>query len=305
MMHFSNPNLLLYIGMADAYAMSCEYIKLPRDAATLEEALRFERYVRNPRYNLQAGTYTDDTEMSVANARVLIEKRYPFHALDFAESYVQEFLHGGMRNGYSRGFQRFLESVSSGREFLQEIRPESDKNGAAMRAVPFGVLPTIYETIDAATLQARITHDTPSGRFSSRMVALMAHYALYEGGPLSDVGAYCAKHLLQHDNVFLKEILETPWPNDRPVVGSPDKPVSVTTVHAVATLVMTGTSLMDILERVLRMGGDTDSVAAIAWGIASCRFQDEALPEFLERDLEHRKSADLHAIGTALMDAYA
>lgn len=41
-----------------------------------------------------------------------------------------------------------------------------------------------------------------------------------------------------------------------------------------------------MMRRLIDWGGDTDSVAAIAWGIASCRFPDEVLPEFLARDLE-------------------
>jgi ADP-ribosylglycohydrolase len=305
-MRFPNPNLLLYTGMADAYAMSCEYIKFPRDEATLAEALHFKQYSPNPKYSLRAGTYTDDTEMSVANARVLMAKRSGFQPIDFADAYVNEFRRGGKRNGYSHDFQAFLERTKDGAEFLARIKPISNRNGAAMRAMPIGVLPTVPEVLAVATLQASLTHNTPSGRFSARFVALMAHYALYEDGALKDVGAYCARHLMADEDGAhdFKRIVQNPWPMDRRVVGYSHEPVSITTVHAVATLVMTSSSLMDILERTLRMGGDTDSVAAIAWAIASCRFQHETLPEFFVRDLEHGNSAYLSMIGTELMNAY-
>jgi ADP-ribosylglycohydrolase len=64
---------------------------------------------------------------------------------------------------------------------------------------------------------------------------------------------------------------------------------------------------MGILQKTIEWGGDTDSVCAIAWGIASARYQDEQLPEFLERDLElGRKygAAFLKDLGKQLMETY-
>lgn len=86
--------------------------------------------------------------------------------------------------------------------------------------------------------------------------------------------------------------------------------VGLNTAWAVHTLLTTETSLMEILKRTIEWGGDTDSVGAIAWGIASCRHQDEQLPEFFERDLELGRNpaygpAYLKELGRQLMDAYA
>lgn len=64
---------------------------------------------------------------------------------------------------------------------------------------------------------------------------------------------------------------------------------------------------MAIMRRLLEWGGDTDSVAAIAWGIASSRYQDEVLPEFMERDLEPGSEygvAFLKGLGVQLMAKY-
>jgi ADP-ribosylglycohydrolase len=81
------------------------------------------------------------------------------------------------------------------------------------------------------------------------------------------------------------------------------------TVWAVHTLLTEETSLMGILRRAILWGGDTDSVCAIAWGIASCRYQDEQLPEFFERDLESGRDgkygpAFLKELGRELMSVY-
>ena len=191
-MRYSNPNMLVYIAMADAYAAAVEFIKLPKRNALRDEALTFQRYLAHPTYGLRPGTYTDDTEMSAANAQVLVHQNEPFTALMFAEEYVSEFERGGRRDGYSRWFQATLERVRTGKELIAVLRPAtSTNNGAAMRAVPFGVLPTVRRVLEVATLQAGITHDSPEGRFSARAVALMSHAALYEDVPLLGLGDYC------------------------------------------------------------------------------------------------------------------
>lgn len=305
-----NNRILLYIGIADACAMATEFLRFPHDASTRQRVLAFTGYVAHPTHtDHRAGFYTDDAEMSCANAHVLIETRHttaePIH---FADAYVAEFARGGCRTGYSRGFQTILERVGSGAELLSVLKPVSDKNGAAMRAVPFGVLPDPVQAMDLADRQARITHDTPEGRFSARAVALMAYYALQVPRPLSELPAYCLQHLPVEDVKRFGNVFRQRW-SGVPVRSHPKNPVSLTTVHAVVDLVAHQPSLIGILTQAIRWGGDTDSVAAIAWGIASCHHQSEKLPIFLERDLEggnrNTGAAYLVDLGTRLMDAYS
>ena len=80
MMRNSNPNMLLYIAMADAYASAVEYNNTLR-----EECLKFERYHAHPTHGNLPGTYTDDTEMSVANARVLLRPQRAFYTVNVRE----------------------------------------------------------------------------------------------------------------------------------------------------------------------------------------------------------------------------
>jgi len=85
--------------------------------------------------------------------------------------------------------------------------------------------------------------------------------------------------------------------------------VGINTAWAVHTLLTTQTSLLNIMRQVLEWGGDTDSVASIAWGIASARYQDEVLPEFLESELEQHTNGQygtkfLKNLGKDLMDSY-
>ena len=302
MMKHPNPDILLYIGMADAYAAAVEY----NDKLTFK-ALRFERYVKHPTHGLEAGRYTDDTEMSVANAMVLLLYDYPYEPLMFADGYVCEFIRGGKRNGYARGFQQILERVNNGGQLVKALNPISSRNGAAMRSAVLGVLPTVEQVLATAEVQAKITHDTPEGIFSSQAVALMAHYALYEHYPLADVGEYCMWRMPQVDLKRFGYVFEQRW-SGGPITTGGFVPVSITTVHAVSDLVQNESSLMDMLKQTILWGGDTDSVASIAWGIASARHQDEQIPEFMERDLENGSlvtgASYLRELGNQLMKKY-
>jgi len=309
-MHYPNPKFLFFTAMADAYGMGAEYLKLDRekDRRVLEEVLKFERYVAHPRWDSAPGStkYTDDTEMSVANTHVLLSEKTLYTKLDFAEAYVKEFTFGGRRQGYSRGFQAILEKVTSGEELLRTVEPNSEKNGAAMRAVPFGVLKSVGEVLDAATVSASVTHDTAIGHFSARAVALAGHFSFYEAYPISAVREYVWDLLPKEDRVFGWTVT-TLW-DGSPVVGSERGSVGLTTVNAVLTLVSTRESLMQMLKDACHWGGDVDSVASIAWGIASSRFQNEQLPEFLERDLEFGSPKTgqqrLCELGSQLMSKY-
>jgi ADP-ribosylglycohydrolase len=301
-----NPNtaLLLYIAMADAYAMAAEFVDPAKHPEHLAEVLRFRRYVRHPYHQDAAGMFTDDTEMSCANAKVLISHPPPYEPIEFAQAWIDEFNRGGRRKGYARRFQAFLESVRDGQDFLDRIRNDSDKNGACMRAVPIGALPKVQDVLEVATLQARITHDTPPALFSARLVALMAHYTLYAAKDFDGLYAYCRLHLPPDDRPFLDSI-QAEW--EGPVDGK-RRPLALETVHAVSHIIRTNCSLSWMLEDAIYLGGDTDSVAAIAWGIASTFHRQEKLKDFFVRDLEPGRdtgSGYLRELSFRLMQAYA
>jgi ADP-ribosyl-[dinitrogen reductase] hydrolase len=160
--------------------------------------------------------------------------------------------------------------------------------------------------LTVATVQASVTHDTPPGRFSARAVALMSHFSLYETVGFNDLPAYLVEHLPEEDRQF--NGCYAPW-SGRQVRSEKGKPVSLTNVQAVLHLLIKKPSLKEIMELLIEWGGDTDSVAAIAWGVASARYQDEELPAFFDRDLEggNEKTGApyLKELGKALMRKYA
>jgi ADP-ribosylglycohydrolase len=170
--------------------------------------------------------------------------------------------------------------------------------------VPIGALPKVKDVLETATLQARITHDTPAALFSARLVALMAHYTLYAAKDFDGLYGYCRGHLPPEDQSLLDSI-QSEWTG--PVDGK-RFPLAIETVHAVCHIIRTNFNLSWMLEDAICLGGDTDSVAAIAWGIASTFHRQEKLKDFFVRDLEPGRatgSGYLRELSFRLMQAYA
>ncbi|MBI2473668.1 ADP-ribosylglycohydrolase family protein [Candidatus Uhrbacteria bacterium] len=307
-----NPLMLLRIAQGDAFGMAAEYLWFPRDTAVREAVLRFDRYIAHPTHGHQSGEYTDDTQMSIAVTEVLLEGYLSsFSRLQFANAFVRVFQRNP-RKGYSRDFQDFLESeqARTGPSFLSHVGGTSDKNGAAMRAVPIGVLATVEEVINAALMNASITHDTHWGRFSSVIVALLSHFALYTNRPFSEFSDWCkrenvGKFYPEFDLTQLQRMMAVVW--NGPVHGIRGQcSVAQVTVHAVLHLLTRTDSLSSSMLQAVRWGGDVDSVMAITWGIQSTRIH-EPLPEWLETGLEDGPFGRrfLIDLGTQLMGKYS
>lgn len=301
-----NPDMLLHIGIGDAYCVALEYTDWHDNHA---ELLRIERYLPHPSYHrtLKPGRYTDDTQMSIAVAEALVEARNVNNPilLQQQEFWVKHFLSAfkrDPRDGYSRGFQKFLERTTSVNEFLRNIRSDSDKNGAAMRSVPLGVLFDPESCMTAAAAQASVTHNTYWGRLSSQVVALASHYVLYEmydEGDLCRLTEYILDWLGTEHGV---SDLVRPWEArvQGPAVGKK-------TAHAALSILRTTKTMREVILRTLLYKGDTDSVAAIALGIAGASHWHD-LPDFLEHCLEPGGQFGptyLRDLGSRLMEAYS
>lgn len=302
-MRHRNDNMLLRIAQADAYGMAREYVKTKDFPEHVAECLKLERYLAHPSYHkIAPGCYTDDGQMSIAVSEALIASSQP-SSETFGDWFFYAF-NRDRRDGYSRKFQSILEEATSADHLRQLIVPRSTANGAAMRSVPIGVIKRPEDVAFVAGRQAAVTHATYGGINSSIAVALMSHYALYDRRGFSSMLGWGIHHCPAFEH------FREPWvgPVQEASLDGKGLGVGLNTAWAVHTLLTNETSLMGILRRTIEWGGDTDSVAAIAWGIASCRYQDEVLPEFLERDLEAGGQygvAYLKDLGKRLMDAYA
>jgi ADP-ribosylglycohydrolase len=263
--------MLLEIAIGDSYGAGFEY------ANEMIKYNNLSQYVKHPRHNLYPGQYTDDTQMSIAIAELIVSGK-EWTPINIADAFVNTFKRD-WRDGYARGFQAFLESIGSGQEFLDKIKPHSDKSGAAMRACPIGIYKNIKEVLDKAKIQAKLTHDTPDGIAAAQAAALMTHCCIYD----KEIYSYVA---------FLSNALNNHIPGyewDKDWVGKV-KSKGWMSAKAAITAVKRNTSLSELLKDCVNFTGDTDTVAAIAMGAASCSSEyDNDLPKQLFDYLENNK----------------
>lgn len=267
----SNSKFLLRIAQGDAYAAAVEYIKPGRYPELEIDIKKYEKFLQHPTHTgIKPVMYTDDTQMSIGVCEVLLGEDYSKQA--FANAWVDAFKRD-YRDGYARGFQRFLESISTGEDFLRYIKPDSEKNGAAMRSVPIGLIPDIDIAIQTAITQASITHNTHVGIWSSICVALAAHYAYHTNESIRFISPYVSDMLpLEYRKIGIYQHS-----------GRVDN--TYKTVWGALTLLSKSNSLLEMMDEVIKWGGDTDSIASICFGIGAARFRED-LPDFMEYALE-------------------
>jgi ADP-ribosyl-[dinitrogen reductase] hydrolase len=254
--------MLLEIAIGDAYGAGFEFT----DAAHVAAHNHLLGYVRNPAYPaLLPGRYTDDTQMSLAVSEWLLDGRAT--AEDLADRFVLAYRRDP-RPGYSRGLQAVLDDPGcvDGRALRSRLHGGSEKVGAAMRAVPLGLLPDRAGVVRACRLQAEVTH-TGAGVAAAVAVALSAHYAYQSLGPRANLLGYAA--------------------DPGPGAAADAREGGLFIAWSSLSLVAEERSLAALLRRCVALGGDTDSAAAIALGVAAL-FSDTVhdLPAVLLTGLE-------------------
>lgn len=259
--------MLLELAIGDAYGAGFEYA----DPDFVLSYNDLSRYVQHPRFQIKPGCYTDDTQMSLAIAETMVTQQ-PWIPEVLATQFVTAFKRD-QREGYSGRFYDYLVKVQDGREFLEGINWTSDKSGASMRAAPIGVFPTVEKVIEAVTIQAAITHNTPDGINAARAAALMSHYFIYQLGSKQKLGQFLEGHIPgEWSNPWQGKVLSKGWMS----------------VRAAITAVMHNDSLSELLKDCIAFTGDVDTVAAIALAAASCSEEfTKDLPNHLIEGLEN------------------
>ncbi len=241
--------MLVELALGDAYGSGFEYAP-PEFVRAYNQPPLVYSSARGG--SVPKGNYTDDTQMSIAIAELLVEGE-PWIPSRIAQKFVDCYKRN-KRNGYAGGFKKFLDSIQDGDEFLLKIKPDSNKSGGAMRAAPIGILKNTGEVIQKCTIQAKLTHNTTDGVNAACASSLLSHYCLYDLGPKAEVGKFIQDQLGGQWSV--------PW--DAPV-GSP----GWQSVRAAITAVVISDSLSEILLNSIAYTGDVDTVATIAMAAAA------------------------------------
>ncbi len=205
-------------------------------------------------------TTTDDSMMTIAVSKAILEniddineKRegYEEKLYDSVVKYMMSYGRKYLRKGYGGRFKMWLKSA--------EPKPyDSFGNGSAMRVSPAGwVCNSLEDTLKIAEITASPTHNHPEGIKGAQSVA-GAIYLLRTGHDKDYVKDYISMTF----NYDLDRTLDSIRPGYTFHVSCQES------VPEAFIAFLEGTSYEDTIRNAVSIGGDSDTIAAIAGSMA-------------------------------------
>jgi ADP-ribosylglycohydrolase len=218
-------------------------------------------------------TYTDDTVLTVAVADCLL------NGLPYAET-IRRYAGAHPGRGYGGMFAQWIRTPGAGPY-------RSFGNGSAMRVSPVGFARSEYRAVwDEAKRSAEVTHDHPEGVKGAQAVAL----AIF----LARTG---------HDKPSIKDELEATFMYDlsrRLEDIRPTYRFNETCQGSVPEAIIAfleSKDFEDCIRKAVWLGGDVDTTACMAGGIAQAFYK--GVPAHIEVEVRKRLHPDLLAVADA------
>jgi len=261
--------MILEGAIGDTYGAGFEFA----DIEMIKLKNNLTQFEVHPLFSSIHKKYTDDTQMTLGIAELLIEGT-EWTKLSIANKFVDVFKRDP-REGYAKRFYSLLCEINSGQDLIDKIIPDSERNGSAMRVYPIGILKNENEILEKAKLQSQLTHNTENAIVSAQAVALTTHFFLYNKGLKSQLLDY------------LYDIQKINWSADwQGEVGVN----AIQTVQALFTILIKENWLKDMLKKSVDLGGDVDTVASLALAIGCLdRNIENNLPNWLYFEIENGK----------------
>ena len=273
------------IGLAVGDALGGKFEAQSADAIRARSPTA-ERLIGYPREEIW---YTDDTQMTIGVCEALIE-RGEIVEESLCRAFVANYLPS---RGYGRGARAVLAAMEDGRDYRQVAEQHfpggSFGNGAAMRVAPVGLLfrNDPRRLREQARLSSLPTHRHPLGIEGAQLLALAVAFCSgmqrFDRATFFDLllracvsAEYRAK---------LEEAGRVQVPDDLAGLGNRIEALhSVPT--AIASFALTPESFEATISNVILLGGDTDTLAAMAGALSGAYVGAARLPRRLVDLLE-------------------
>jgi ADP-ribosylglycohydrolase len=268
-------------------------------------------------HKLEAGQFTDDTQMSMALAEHLVEHGF-YDPGKAAEKYLDWYRSGDCR-GIGTSTRKALERMAAGAPWHDAGEKGAEGNGSAMRAGMIGVfhhrgMQRLGAAADWARVDARVTHRSEeAAEASAAMAVALSH--LSSGGSreelldvvlsqtqktrvhfaLEDLSRTIRTHKERGmGNIFREWIMEANYGPRGPSARACES------VPAAFAAFLSAKTFLETVESAIRAGGDTDSVASMAGSMAGAFWGLHNIPEDLVNGLERHdeiRQLELHLLG--------
>ena len=224
--------------------------------------------------------FTDDTVMTLAVAKWLIED--DTHTEQHLIRCMQELGRRYPDAGYGGTFYRWI--------FQDDPQPyNSWGNGAGMRVSPVGLYAkTLDEALRLAEITASVSHNHPEGIKGAQAIASCV-FLCKEGKTKVEIKDYI-------ENTFgydLNRTIDEIRPNYRFDVSCQGS------VPEAIIAFLEGNSFEEVLRLAISLGGDSDTIACMACGIAACMYP---IPDDIAEICDEILTDDLRWIKNKFID---
>ena len=257
--------------------------------------------------------YTDDTHMTIGIAESLIESK-GFNGEHMAQTFIKNYEAEPWR-GYGPGPPRIFWMIESGEAWYSAAnrlyRGGSFGNGSAMRVAPIGLLysRSLEKLREIAYQSSSITHSHELGKEGAALQACAVALAL---NTPSDEDIDREAFLSRLQNFIQNRLYKGKVAQIRKLLGEQDKakvvavlgngieaPRSVPT--AIHCFLRQPQSYKDTVIYAISLGGDTDTIAAMAGAISGAYLGIEAIPSEWRAKLENREYVETLAENLATL----
>lgn len=208
---------------------------------------------------------TDDSTLTIAVAEWMLDREN----VDIAQSLIKwatEYPHAG----YGSSFKRFLAKGT-------RMSPGSTHNGAAMRVSPVGFLSSsLDECLELARESALPSHDSPQAIAAAQATAatiFMARTGKTKREIRDFLESQFGYDLQRSYDQVRAEVLQARASRDIDYEASHERIVGAEpAVQDALIAFLDGCDYEDVVRKAIYMGGDADTEAAIAGGIAAAYY---------------------------------
>lgn len=233
-------------------------------------------------FDWAAGEFTDDTQMALALAESLLSA----HGLDADDLWTRfrAWAHDANDIGINtRAVLSHRSHEGAAEKGHNACGGRSASNGCVMRIAPVGVLGVGLgrdETVRVAAAQAALTHFDPAAAAGAAIVAEIIRRVIvtgvFHGVPEKVVSELSAHPVLGGAVAAYEPLVSIDF--DPVTFTGPGNGSVWTTVAQAVWAVRTTTSFEEAMVAVINLGGDTDTVAAVAGAVAGALYGMQRIP---------------------------
>jgi ADP-ribosylglycohydrolase len=232
-------------------------------------------YSRAGQKNLEVAQFTDDSEMTITMMRTLLQTGKEANYLE--ESFIQAYLNWANSGTWclgrnTRALFKGIKTVNGYRNRTRKMDYNNQSNGSLMKVSPFALLPEA-KRIPLLEMDTNLTHRNPVVLEANIVYTAMLARAL-EGAKSYDILQAACDNLQSPEliQVYSDAIANKP----RDVTGK-TKGWLLHAFYCAVWVAAFASNYRDYIAVIIKMGGDTDTNAAIAGAIIGAKIGYRAL----------------------------